>query len=335
MKKSTDRIVSLLALLLVIYPLRGYSLQRPQKGTERSNVFDVQVLSEKTYQPIGHLEKEDFLIYEDEVKQQVTQFTHDERPLSVVLLLDLSGSMEPRMKEVREMIAPALQGLKLEDEVATMAFSKDVKLVHSFTKDKQLLKEQIEKTYNPSRELGRTQTALHEALYQAAAYLRRASNTENCPTIVVISDGQSNQSGGHTYEEALRELSETGSTVNGLIVPEIPANTLTFSSFDEVLTKYAVQTGGLVLNCEPGPTEYAEKIQIKQRLGWLIGSLRNRYRLAYVSSNSKADRRFHKVKVKLTSDVQKRIGKVLVLNRPGYHALSNDTPEKPARKLPQ
>lgn len=335
MKKPTDRIMSLLAAVLVISTLQGYSLQRQQKGTKRSNVFDVQVLNEKTYKPIDHLEKEDFLIYEDAVKQEVTQFTNDERPLSVVLLLDLSGSMEPRMKEVREMIVPALQELKVEDKVATMAFSRDVKLVHTFTKDKQLLKEQIERTYKPSRELGRTKTALNEALYQAAVYLRAASTKENCPTVVVISDGKSNQSGGHTYEEALRELSVTGSTVNGLIVSEFPANTLTFSSFDEVLTKYAMQTGGLVLNCEPGRTEYAEKIQIKQRLGWLIGSLHNRYRLAYVSSNSKADRRFHKVEVKLTSDVQKRIGKVLVLNRPGYQALSNDTLEKPTRKSPE
>jgi VWFA-related protein len=318
MKKSADRIVSLLAVALVVSTLPGYSLQRQQKGSKRSSVFDVQVLNEKTYKPIDHLEKEDFLIYEDAVKQEVTQFTFDERPLSVVLLLDLSGSMEPRMKEVREMIVPALQGLKLEDKVATMAFSRDVKLVHTFTKDKQLLKEQIERTYKPSRELGRTKTALNEALYQAAVYLRVTSTTENCPTIVVISDGKANQSGGHTYEEAIRELSETGSTVNGLIVSEFPVNTLAFSSFDEVLTKYAAHTGGLVLNCDPGPTEYAERIQMKERLGWLIGSLHSRYRLAYVSSNSKAVRRFHKVEVKLTSDAQKRIGKVLVLNRPGY-----------------
>ena len=35
------------------------------------------------------------MIYEDDVKQEITHFSQDKLPLSIVLLVDLSGSVQP------------------------------------------------------------------------------------------------------------------------------------------------------------------------------------------------------------------------------------------------
>ena len=55
-------------------------------------VFDAQVIDKKSKRVIGDLTKDDFEIYEGGVKQQVSYFSRDELPLSIMLLLDVSGA---------------------------------------------------------------------------------------------------------------------------------------------------------------------------------------------------------------------------------------------------
>src|SRR5262245_15354919 len=50
--------------------------------------IDAMVLQKNTARIVGGLKKEDFLLYEDGIKQEVTHFSQDELPLSVVLAID-------------------------------------------------------------------------------------------------------------------------------------------------------------------------------------------------------------------------------------------------------
>src|SRR6266446_83019 len=55
-------------------------------------VFDAQVIDKKTKRIIGDLGKDDFQITENGIRQTVSYFSRDELPLSILLLLDVSGS---------------------------------------------------------------------------------------------------------------------------------------------------------------------------------------------------------------------------------------------------
>ena len=59
---------------------------------------DVQVFAKKTGRSVGSLSKEDFELYEDGARQQVTEISRDQLPLSVVLLFDLTDSVRPVLK---------------------------------------------------------------------------------------------------------------------------------------------------------------------------------------------------------------------------------------------
>ncbi|HEY0347917.1 MAG TPA: hypothetical protein VGC60_07150, partial [Pyrinomonadaceae bacterium] len=56
---------------------------------------DALVLQKNTARIVGGLQKEDFLIYEDGTKQEITHFSQDSLPLSVLLLIDRGGCLDP------------------------------------------------------------------------------------------------------------------------------------------------------------------------------------------------------------------------------------------------
>jgi len=85
-------------------------------------VVDAQVLSKKTGSPVNGLTERDFVLYEEGVKQRITHFSQDKLPLSILLLLDVSGSVMPAINQVRDSGLRALNELKPGDEVAVMAF---------------------------------------------------------------------------------------------------------------------------------------------------------------------------------------------------------------------
>src|SRR5262249_1782506 len=81
-------------------------------------VLDVQVLDRKTGEIVSGLKPTDFELFEDGLRQDVTHFSQDKLSLSVVLLMDLSGSVSPVLKEIQSGALLALDRLKENDEVA-------------------------------------------------------------------------------------------------------------------------------------------------------------------------------------------------------------------------
>ena len=107
-------------------------------------VFDAQVIDKKSKRVIGDLTKDDFEITENGVKQSVSYFSRDELPLSIMLMLDVSGSVRPILHQIRDGALNALQRLKPEDQVAVMAFGTTYELAQDFTKDRALVSKKIE-----------------------------------------------------------------------------------------------------------------------------------------------------------------------------------------------
>src|SRR5438876_1626281 len=92
-------------------------------------VLDAQVIQQKTGRIIGDLKKEDFVLTEDGVKQEITHFGQDTLPLSVILLIDRGGCLDPFSDKVRHATLAALQRLRPQDEVALMSFANTTELI--------------------------------------------------------------------------------------------------------------------------------------------------------------------------------------------------------------
>src|SRR5690349_21232851 len=72
--------------------------------------IDALVLQKNTARIVGGLNKEDFLLYEDGIKQEITHFSQDELPLSVVVAIDRGRRVRSRsMSGATQHIAPPVK----------------------------------------------------------------------------------------------------------------------------------------------------------------------------------------------------------------------------------
>jgi VWFA-related protein len=284
-------------------------------------VMDVQVLEKDNARPLGGLKREDFAVFEDDVSQRITHFSQDKLPLSILLLLDVSGSVRPYAQQIREGALEAIQHIKPEDEVALAAFGTSTKIVQSFTRDRRVIADQIENVFRDAH-VGRL-TFLPEGVYQAAVHLKEATNPATRRVIILVTDNISNQFRfkGHSGGDALLELYESGAVVCGVLVGRtgfamhkaFRYHPLLFLMNDTAdADTFADRTGGEVLAAGSGG--------IQTSLLSLIEHLRTRYAIGYTSSNSKHDGKFRKVKIKISPEIEKQHGKLAVLTRRGYYA---------------
>jgi VWFA-related protein len=279
-------------------------------------VVDVQALNPKTGQVVHGLQKEDFVLSEDGVKQYIDSFSQDKLPLSIVLLVDVSGSVYPIIEQVRAQGMGALAQLKPEDEVAVMAFGQWTQVMQGFTRDRGAIISQLGFISSMGRWI-REGTYIDEAMYQASRYIRKAANPDSRRCIIVITDNLSNQpeGHGHSQKEALEELRENGSVVSSLVVGDFAAMVKEYKSrdkiLDDVVGTYVNDTGGINLP--------ANQSDATVRLAELIDRLRTRYSLAYYSTNEKRDQKLRKINVKLSPAAAQHQSRIALIHKKSYY----------------
>lgn len=134
---------------------------------------------------VTDLERGDFRVTEDGEPQQVLDFYREDRPITMAILVDTSGSMQEEMEEVHEAAGRFVETLREKDRALVIDFDDKVFLIQDLTSDHELLKSAIQSV----EPLGAT--ALFDALH--AAY-RKIGEIEGRKAIVVLSDGDDTSS---------------------------------------------------------------------------------------------------------------------------------------------
>ena len=191
-------------------------------------VLDVLVENKKTGTPISNLEAKDFAVTEDGEHQRITYFSHDQLPLSVVFLFDLTETVQPILKPLAEGAFEILGHLKPQDQVANMVFSSHTELLQDFTTDRQLAAAAVKKASEMSSGQG---TFIHEDMYEAVEQALKSTPPETRRVLVWLTDGTANLENSftqktigqeaparlHTKEESTTKLMQSGVVVAALI----------------------------------------------------------------------------------------------------------------------
>ena len=137
---------------------------------------------------VPNLEREDFLVYEDDELQTISHFSNDRVPVSLGIVLDTSGSMEGRkMSAAREALDRFLFDLLgPDDEIFIYRFSFEPTLVHGWTSDRDSLSRAIR------RITPRGGTSLYDAVAKAIPMAEQGHHRKKA--VVVISDGNDTNS---------------------------------------------------------------------------------------------------------------------------------------------
>jgi len=154
---------------------------------------------------IPNLRKEDFRIWEDGVEQQVAYFASTEKPFTVALVLDTSGSVRFRMEEIQDAAIAFVNQLRADDKVIVASFDDHIRIFPA-TNDRARLRDEIQQT-----RLG-SGTKLYDAVHQVMNELNRI---EGRKAIVLFTDGVDTTSKHSTYESTVSEAEE----LDALIYP--------------------------------------------------------------------------------------------------------------------
>ena len=285
--------------------------------------IDALVLQKQTARVVGDLSKQDFILAEDGVKQTITHFSQDSLPLSVLLLVDRGGCLDPFGTEVRAAARDAIGHLKATDEIALMSYHNDVELLQPFTRDRARISDALDRVPPHDEE---AQHCLNKAFFDAADYIQRAGNPIGRRVIVAITGvtRDFDCQGGPSAKTASQAVYESGAVVsaiiprtadqqmeNGFMRWATRIGRLGGAPYIDIQT-LANETGGEILQDKP------EKLD--STFATLISHLRTRYNLAFVSSNKKRDGSTRKLKIDVAETAQKSKGKLIVKARRSYVA---------------
>jgi Ca-activated chloride channel family protein len=287
---------------------------------------DALVLQKNTARIVGGLNKEDFLIYEDGTRQEITHFSKDILPLSVLLAIDRGACLDAYGDEVHHAAREAIDRLKPVDEIAVMAYANTTVLVEPFTRNRIMIENALNRI---PPQAGNVDHCMNNLFTDAAEYMVKASNPAGRRVVIVITgltrlfdcpDGPSGKSAAYA-------IYESGSVVCGIIPKvihqQVHGGIMTLATrmskvggvdYMDIQT-LANETGGEVLSDKP------EKLDTTFQT--LIDHLRSRYNLAFVSTNKKRDGTTRKLKLDLVPLIEKSQDKLVVKARRSYIAPRN------------
>ena len=160
---------------------------------------------------IGGMRESDFTVYENGEERRVTNVVPTSEPFNLVLLLDVSGSVEERIDFIRKAARDFLNTASPQDRIAIISFRDDIQIISDFSTDRSMLSKKLEEI-----DAGGP-TALYDALgYVFADTLKQLRGERTA--VVVLSDGDDNRS-FVPFPAILEAIAESGALIYPLYVP--------------------------------------------------------------------------------------------------------------------
>lgn len=156
---------------------------------------------------VPNLRKQDFRLWEEGVEQDVAFFASVDKPFSLVLMLDTSGSTRFRLDDIQDAAITFVNQLRQDDRVMVVSFDDQVRVLTEFTSDRSRLRGAIRQT----------RTGDGTKLYDAVDLVmnQRLNNVSSRKAIVLFTDGVDTTSRHASYASNIRDAEE----LDALIYP--------------------------------------------------------------------------------------------------------------------
>jgi Ca-activated chloride channel family protein len=170
-------------------PQQGQELTVPSRQLARQPGYSqltVTVVDQHGRYVTG-LQKSDFQLYVDGQQRPIQFFRQDlDTPVSVGILVDTSGSMEPKLMQARAAITEFVNDLNPRDDVFLFAFSSQPFLLQPFTIDHQAVISRLSLLY------AQGETAIFDTIIDGLLMVRHGRWDKKA--LLVVTDGQDNAS---------------------------------------------------------------------------------------------------------------------------------------------
>ncbi|MCW5983110.1 MAG: VWA domain-containing protein [Bryobacteraceae bacterium] len=170
-------------------PATGEHEQGAEVAVFRSDIamgrIDVQVL-DPALRAVANLTEDDFLLRRDDETVPIRDFSYQELPVDVVLLLDVSGSMRPQVERVASAADRALRVLSDKDRVAIMTFTTRARVRMKFAEDREEIERRLDDVVRQTSFVGGTD--INRALLDTAEYIVKEGRRDARHAIIIVTD---------------------------------------------------------------------------------------------------------------------------------------------------
>ena len=263
----------------------------------------------------------DFQIYEDNVKQEISDFGSAETPINVALILDVSGSTRFKLDDIQDAALVFVDQLRPQDRVMVVSFDQQVRVEAEFTNVRDKLMRAILRTRTGGGT--RVQDALDLTLTE------RLNKIQGRKAIVAFTDGVDNLSWMATWKDVTARVEESGvivypvrydtmTDVTSVLKAALPPNVKIPGNGKEEYDRAAQRLKNLAAVSGGRYYEVETIGDTKQAFANIAEELRHYYWLGYYPANTARDGKYHKINVV--------IGKpgAAVRARQGYRAPEGD-----------
>ena len=260
-------------------------------------------ITDNMNRPVTGLDRDNFQLFENKQPQEIKNFSSEDSPVSIGIIMDVSGSMADKMERARDAVHQFCEASNPQDEFFMISFSDAPRLAADFTNRP----EEIENALLGAQPKGRT--SLLDAIYMGIHKMKDARYSRRA--LLVISDGGDNHS-RYSERDVKNAVKEADIMIYAVGTYDRYATTLEESLGPELLQNVAGLTGGQAYTL----SNVAEMPQVTHAIGI---RLRHQYMLAYRPQTRSHDGKWHKIKVKLL--LPKKWSSFLrVSARTGYYA---------------
>ena len=176
----------LISGILFACVVAGFAASAQQQPTFRGTADNVRVfvtVTDRDGRLVPKLEQKDFEIRDEGKPQPITLFDNSPQPIRLIVMLDVSGSMQGNLPLLRDGTRALLERLRPDDGVRLGTFGHDVAISPTFTRDPRELNDSMPRAIAPD-----APTPLWRAIDEALDVFNEAADERS--VILVLSDGK-------------------------------------------------------------------------------------------------------------------------------------------------
>jgi len=249
--------------------------------------------------PLGRfvtgLDKRNFQVFDDGVKQEITHFSDEDAPLTLGIIYDVSGSMGDLTSRSFQTLRRFFDTSHQEDEYFIIAFNNRARLVQDFTT-------------SPSEIMSRVifvkakgSTALYDGVYLGIEKARQGRHQKRA--LLIISDGEENSS-RYSGRELREMLKESDVPVYAIGISQLYAGMGTLQSLSG-------WSGGMTF----APADEPQTRDIYTRIALM---LRHQYAIGFYPTDAASPVDWHKVRINVSAP--RGLGRLSLNYKKGYRS---------------
>ena len=267
--------------------------RNPVIRTDVHQVLIPTTVTDSRGRPVQGMQKQDFRLLEDGVEQPLGNFFVQDGPISIGVILDISGSVRNKVTEARQAVSEFLRLSSPKDEFFLITFKDEPELVRPFTTNV----DDIESDLQAAQPSG--WTALYDAMVMGIQQMKRASRDRR--VLLVLSDGGDNNS-RYTRAEVKSLIREANVRIFSISV----------QSHTPALDNLAAESGGRGYRVP-------KLAELPEAIATLSAEAHAEYVLGYTPPKRTQDGKYHIVKVEVPQSPGEP--RVHISWRHGYYGL--------------